>query len=419
MKHNTLSAFKFKCYVTVIKFNNTDTQIMLFIKTVDKSDNVDDFYTKLYDVYVKDCYILRIQPLSEEAWDKSKRISTQQINTWKKYAGDLCVNVEDQHQFVYDNLQFKKYGENQYFINKKCKERVLELIEDTKISLPYDQQIEYYYQNGLLKKQRELIVRLHGGFGNRLFQIASTYGIAKKYDYSFSVYLSPNPHSRHNYDWILNRLHVETVDKPTLYEKIVEPSEDCLTVSESLLEKIKHNKHSKLHLFGYFQCEMYFKDYIRDIVRIFEEPKNIRERIGQNYSSISEKAFVHVRLGDIVNHSKHWVDCTEYYKQAMNTEHEYLLFSDQPSRVAEFYPDLMKSQNVTIVDEDEILTLYLMKYCGLGGVAPNSTFSWWGLFLNMHKKTMIAPKYFMPSVILNHHNGKNDHYAEGFTVINV
>ncbi len=392
---------------------------MIFVKCINKNDNVSDFYTKFYDVYVKDCQILNIEPLKEDLWENEKIISTQHFNTWNTYSDDICVNIDDFDCFVYDNLQFKKYGDHQYFINKKCKDRLLELIEDTKISLPYEQQIEYYYRNGLLKKQREMITRLHGGFGNRLFQIASTYGLSKKYDYSFSVYLSSNPHTHHTYDWILKRLTVKNIDKNPDYEKVVEDSNNCLTICNDLVKNIEKNKDSKLHIFGYLQSELYFKDYIEDIVQIFKEPLSVKEYIEKTYPLIHTNSFIHVRLGDIVNHSKHWVDCKNYYDKTIETDRLYLLFSDQPTKVHNYYSNITNLSNVTIIDEDEINTLYLMKYCGLGGIAPNSTFSWWGLFLNMHKKSWKTPHYYMPSIILNNHNGKNDHYADGFTVIDV
>tara|TARA_Y100000389_G_scaffold195102_1_gene225994 strand:+ start:146 stop:1324 length:1179 start_codon:yes stop_codon:yes gene_type:complete len=392
---------------------------MIFVNCIDKNDNVSDFYTKFYDVYVKDCQILNIEILKEDLWEKEKIISTQHFNTWKIYSDDICVNIEDINSFVYDNLQFRKYGHHQYFINKKCKDRLLELIEDTKISLPYEQQIEYYYRNRLLEKQREMIVRLHGGLGNRLFQIASTYGLSKKYDYSFSVYISSNPHTHYTYDWILKKLTVESIDKNPGYEKVVEDSNDCLTVCKDLVSKIENNKYSKLHIFGYLQSELYFKDYIEDIVQIFKEPLSVKQYIEKTYQLIQSNSFIHVRLGDIINHSKHWVDCRNYYEKTIETDRHYFLFSDQPTKVHQYYPNIVDLSNVTIIDEDEINTLYLMKYCGLGGIAPNSTFSWWGLFLNMHKKSSKIPHYYMPSIILNNHDGKNDHYADGFTVIDV
>ena len=55
---------------------------------------------------------------------------------------------------------------------------------------------------------------------------------------------------------------------------------------------------------------------------------------------------------------------------------------------------LLKQVNYTFIKEDEITTLAMMANCIRGGICANSSFSWWGAFLNPNRTIVMPDKWF-------------------------
>jgi len=51
--------------------------------------------------------------------------------------------------------------------------------------------------------------------------------------------------------------------------------------------------------------------------------------------------------------------------------------------------------NGIYLEKDELETLYIMANCGYGGICSNSSFSWWGGFLNKYSSS------YFPNKLLN------------------
>lgn len=159
---------------------------------------------------------------------------------------------------------------------------------------------------------------------------------------------------------------------------------------------------SNCYLEGYWQSESYFKD-IEKIIRanfVFRKPL-----LGQNAEiadkiRISNSVSLHVRRGDyMANHSIHFPCTVDYYNQAMRyidshlSNPVYFLFSDDIEWARENL--LFNSHYYFInnnVGSDSYNDMHLMSLCDHHIIA-NSSFSWWGAWLNSCKdKMVIAPR---------------------------
>ncbi len=66
------------------------------------------------------------------------------------------------------------------------------------------------------------------------------------------------------------------------------------------------------------------------------------------------------------------------------------MFTNDMDHIKSKFPFILEQPH-TVVSENELDSLYLMSKCQLGGVASNSTFSWWGLYLNLDRPNLIIP----------------------------
>ena len=145
---------------------------------------------------------------------------------------------------------------------------------------------------------------------------------------------------------------------------------------------------------GYFQNHKYL-DNIRDkmlekIVPNIEE-KKILDTLDKNF------VFLHVRMGDYVNHFLHYIDLTNYYKKATEfvtlLGYKIILISDDIVKAKEIYPFLSQYTDIeTLFNQqvNEIMTLLFMTQC-LGAIGCNSSFSYIGAYLIKDPKIIIFP----------------------------
>jgi len=156
---------------------------------------------------------------------------------------------------------------------------------------------------------------------------------------------------------------------------------------------------------GYFQSEKYFLSIRNILIKSFTlkstlsvEAQQIKKVIEASGVSIS----LHVRRGDYINNSTtnkiHGTCPLDYYQNAMSLlnekydEIQYFVFSDDIAWVKKNLPIenavYVSKEGNRIPHED----IYLMSQCKHNVIA-NSTFSWWGAWLNNNpQKTVIAPE---------------------------
>jgi len=257
-----------------------------------------------------------------------------------------------------------------------------------------------------------------GGLGNQMFQYAygvamEHYGKVVKYDRSwldfygkkvelvnaFSIdfnnkYASKDDCERLGYcsyslaGRILERLNVK---KTFIYQR--NPME-AITFEQNLV-----NVDNK-YIAGYFQSEKYFASIKDEICKIYQFGKLNKQSMSINKRINScEAVAIHVRRGDYVNNSLYEVCDEEYYKKAIDIMKKYFkkpiffIFSNDILFCKKIFAD----ENVVYVEgnagEDSWQDMYLMTQCK-GIIIPNSTFGWWGAWLNKNSNVVVPRRWF-------------------------
>jgi hypothetical protein len=162
-----------------------------------------------------------------------------------------------------------------------------------------------------------------------------------------------------------------------------------------------------LYLDGYWQSEKYFLDISKHLYSEFvlKQPldKTNQEMMNQINDSKSNAVSLHIRRGDYVKNPKtalyHGICSLDYYRSAadylaarLEAPHFYV-FSDDLEWVSNNLelPYLMTLVDVNGPDRGAS-DMTLMMACRHNVIA-NSTFSWWGAWLNQHVgKIVIAPE---------------------------
>jgi hypothetical protein len=251
-----------------------------------------------------------------------------------------------------------------------------------------------------------IYVRLHGRIGNWLFQVFSAYGIAKRSGRVLVIF-GDDVEIPELFRGILSEGGVFYVNRSSLtisnyftYDETDEndPGKNCFLYNENLVRD--YASETDLLLFGYFQNEKYFMDYKPDIYRILEN-SDITNRLLKMYPALPNSYFIHVRRGDYVGHPLYKMDSDFYYRGAIfyildkDPGAQFFIVSDDIEYCKTY--DIFSLIKATFVESlGPIYTLYLMSLCSKGGICANSSFSWWGSYLNKSEdKTVIMPKQWI------------------------
>lgn len=158
---------------------------------------------------------------------------------------------------------------------------------------------------------------------------------------------------------------------------------------------------------GYWQSEQYFSD-IEETIRktyVFPELKQDWQKELAQSMRETHSVSVHIRRGDYLNYPNLNGICTlDYYKNAMN------YFRDRYQKNVCFYiftndfewaKSHFKDEDCCFVQgntgKESYRDMQLMSLCEHNVIA-NSSFSWWGAWLNANKeKTVIAPEKWVNS----------------------
>lgn len=227
---------------------------------------------------------------------------------------------------------------------------------------------------------------LMGGLGNWLFQTATALYLGKESALLSESRCSRSPHSSTDYFKTILKNIRKGEFEPQLRITESENMEE-ITNTEALRAVKTHN----VLLYGYFQNWKYVPEGFGDMLE-YKNPALL-----QKYPDIGRMCFLHVRGRDYVNHPLHdiglsdryYPSCIQFMKEKGFTK--FAVFTNDRDYCSR--RGFLKDVEYQIIDENELDTLYLMTECG-AGITANSSFSWWGAYLNRKRPLCLPSRWF-------------------------
>lgn len=230
----------------------------------------------------------------------------------------------------------------------------------------------------------------NGRLGNQMFQYAATKGIAINGGHDYQI-----PSGGHSL--------FEAFELPGVEDHIT-PMQGLQTFNERFYHFDKDffdEKVDNRDLMGYFQTEKYFK-HIEDVIRKdFSFKINIRNSVSKMLQPLrNKKVFsIHFRRTDYLMYAdSHPVPPYEYYLESINKFDSYdmgIVFSDDIEWCMKL--DILNDERFIFSYNNNYEDLYLMSQCD-GHILANSSFSWWGAWLNSNPyKQITVPEIWFGS----------------------
>jgi len=245
-----------------------------------------------------------------------------------------------------------------------------------------------------------------GRLGNQMFQYASLRGIAANNDYSWMVPSDDTQH-RDNYG-LFETFEMTHVEESNLgISNFVNVTETNHNFDEALF-----NTKDDVNIDAYLQTEKYFSHIANEIREDFTFREDYLTPCMEYVNSLDRPPiFLHVRQSDNIGREEYhpilpisffedalkefpedtpcfvftddleWCKSQEFFKQ------DRFMFNDNPERYQyQTIDGTGKMQNTLLPQVD----LCLMSLCS-GAIIANSSFSWWGAWLQKGRGKVVAP----------------------------
>lgn len=263
-----------------------------------------------------------------------------------------------------------------------------------------------------------IISELSGGLGNQLFEYAAAHSLARKHGTTVAM---------NRFAYTQDKLRQYLLDAYALPQTFANEAECNALRGNRLLASgrlrrllpLPANPHlyiephfhydaafeqlgNDVYLRGYFQSERYFADCAEEVRKMFTLQHLPQSALSSQIQQAEIPVSLHVRRGDYVAIqavlAQHGTASTDYYERAITIiralypKASFFVFSDDIPWVREhmgFIPSPVFVEGDTQRPQTD---LHLMSLCQ-HHITANSTFSWWGAWLNGKPgKQVIAPR---------------------------
>lgn len=241
-----------------------------------------------------------------------------------------------------------------------------------------------------------VIPHLMGGLGNRLFQICVAHMYSRRYNVPMKICMEKSDSYRYGYHDHFQSIF-RKIDRiqclPNSYVTFTEsPGEACTFYTDI------QNCNNNVLIVGYFQNEAYLNPYRDEILGMFRMEDSRKERLITKYPDLlGNSIFIHFRMkwiikndGQLESNEFHIIPMDKFYDRVLDklkglglTDIKTYIFTESEKHMRESHGNILgQLPNHQVVYEDEIDSLYMMSLTKYGGVCSNSSFSWWGCYLN-------------------------------------
>ena len=250
-------------------------------------------------------------------------------------------------------------------------------------------------------------INIIGGFGNQLFQIFAAMAYSIQHNIPVIYPYNNDLGHRHSY-W--DTFFQDILEYTTIYNKITENDLNQLTKYQDpdfTFTPIPVFNQS-VHLLGFYQSYKYFQEFqssIYERIHLKEKKEAVKNKYPELFpESVKQTVAIHFRLGDYkAKRYYHPIMNYEYFENALehivNKSNNiyrviYVCEAEDNSYVTskiellqKKYPEIeyIKVPD-SIPDYEQVLILSLADH----NIIPNSTFSWWGAYLNENPEKVVC-----------------------------
>lgn len=249
-------------------------------------------------------------------------------------------------------------------------------------------------------------------FGSQMGQYAGLYAVSKKLNFEIKLFEEYIYQSRgvKLFDAFELDYHRDSIKNAKPIHKIYNLQD---IVMDDNVFKLDSNFNWDIQ--GWFHLYHYWHEYRNDLINIFKFKPEIYNVASHNINIIRQNepypiVSLHVRRGDYLQVSS--LNLTlDYYNDAISiflklfSYFKLLIFSDD----IEWCKQYIIGENVFYSEGNtNYIDMCMMTLCNHNIIA-NSTFSWWGAYLNQNtNKIVVCPQnYIGPSDLANHFINKN------------
>ncbi|MFZ2621011.1 MAG: alpha-1,2-fucosyltransferase [Minisyncoccia bacterium] len=261
-----------------------------------------------------------------------------------------------------------------------------------------------------------IIIKLEGGLGNQMFQYALGRNLSLihktslKIDSSYLEKANQSQRSLRINNFVMELEEAsdkEVASYNSPFQKVLNKlglkSKKIIEKSSAFDPNILSQNNG--YFIGHWNNEKYFKaneNTIRNDFKLKRPLGKASQEVMKQIISLPNSTSIHIRRGDYVSikkiSDKHGILPISYYENGMIKIDEkfpkttFFVFSDDIEWVKENFPKkypIIFVSDTIIPDYEELILMSLCKH----NIIANSTFSWWGAWLNSNpKKVVISPQ---------------------------